>query len=251
MQKIDKFPTEVTKHLKFYVYRLIDPRYGETFYVGKGEGDRIFQHVKGALLATEDEDETSLKISRIKAILKAGLDVGHVIHRHHIVDESVALEIEAALIDAYPGLTNEVSGHGSGEYGCRHVEQIIAEYAAEPFVVKEPLILININKSYEEEGKKVYDAVRGVWIMKKTNAEKYKLVLAHCQGVVVGVFRPKKWLPATKDNFPWLPNDLPKRIGFEGVPAEQEVESLYLKKRVPDEFRRKGTANPVSYRNPS
>ena len=30
----------------YYVYRLIDPRTYQTFYVGKGKGDRVFQHVK-------------------------------------------------------------------------------------------------------------------------------------------------------------------------------------------------------------
>lgn len=32
----DSFPPEVADILKWYVYRLIDPRNGETFYVGKG-----------------------------------------------------------------------------------------------------------------------------------------------------------------------------------------------------------------------
>ena len=31
-----------------YVYRLIDPRNGETFYVGQGRDDRVFQHVREA-----------------------------------------------------------------------------------------------------------------------------------------------------------------------------------------------------------
>ena len=35
----DSFPPEVTAKLKTYVYRLIDPRNGGTFYVGKGVGD--------------------------------------------------------------------------------------------------------------------------------------------------------------------------------------------------------------------
>jgi hypothetical protein len=36
--KLDKFPPEVVDKLKNYVYRLIDPRNGETFYVGRGVG---------------------------------------------------------------------------------------------------------------------------------------------------------------------------------------------------------------------
>lgn len=243
----DKFPPGVIPHLKWYVYRLIDPRSGETFYVGKGRGDRIFEHAKGALAATGEEDFPDLKINRIRAIWAAGLDVGHVIHRHGIEDESVAFQIEAALIDAYPGLSNEVTGHGSDDYGCRHVEQIIAEYAAEPFEPMEPLILISIAKSYDEEERSVYDAVRGVWKINPQKAQSFKLLLAHRRGVVVGAFRPDNWVPATRTNFPWLSEDVPGRVGFTGRPAEQAAQDAYMRKRVPDRLRRKGAANPVRF----
>ena len=33
---------------KFYVYDLIDPRDLRTFYVGKGQGDRVSQHLRGS-----------------------------------------------------------------------------------------------------------------------------------------------------------------------------------------------------------
>ena len=42
---IDSFPPEVQGILGIYVYRLIDPRNGQTFYVGKGKGNRVFQHM--------------------------------------------------------------------------------------------------------------------------------------------------------------------------------------------------------------
>jgi hypothetical protein len=162
----DKFPVGVTSHLGWYVYRLIDPRNGETFCVGKGRNNRLFDHIKAKDdLETEDEDSSDLKFQRVKEIEAAGLEVAHVVHRHKIKNEDLAFEIEAALIDAYPGLSNKVSGHGSGDYGCRHVEQIILEYAAEPFIPQERLILISIGKSYEDERASVYEAVRGVWVI--------------------------------------------------------------------------------------
>ncbi|MGK3600290.1 LEM-3-like GIY-YIG domain-containing protein, partial [Escherichia coli] len=34
-----KFTKEEIEHLGWYVYRLIDPRDGSTFYVGKGKGN--------------------------------------------------------------------------------------------------------------------------------------------------------------------------------------------------------------------
>ncbi len=45
-----------------------DPRNCETFYVGKGKKDRIFQHATRVLPASEDEDATDLKYQRIKHI---------------------------------------------------------------------------------------------------------------------------------------------------------------------------------------
>ena len=46
--KVTDFPEEVARRVGNYVYRLIDPRNGETFYVGKGRRNRVFQHVQAA-----------------------------------------------------------------------------------------------------------------------------------------------------------------------------------------------------------
>lgn len=245
----DKFPPEVIDRLKWYVYRLVDPRNGETFYVGKGRANRVFQHVKGALSAGDDEDAISLKLQRIKDIHTAQLEVAHVIHRHGIETEDVAFQIEGALLDAYPGLTNQMGGHGSGDYGVRHAAEIIAEYTAEPFKAGEQLILINIGKSYEETGKTIYDAVRGCWVINPDRARKRKLVLAHRRGMVIGAFRPTSWVPSTILNFPWHTGD-ESRWGFVGEPADDATARIYVGKRVPEAYRAKGAANPVRFVEP-
>lgn len=245
----DKFPPGVAERLKWYVYRLVDPRNGETFYVGKGKGDRVFQHAKGALSSTKDEDVADLKFQRINDISAAGLDVVQVIHRHNIENEQVAFQIEAALIDAYPGLTNKVSGHGD-DYGCRHVEEIVSEYTARPFKTREPLILFSIGQHHEENRGNVYEAVRGVWRINVSKAKKFKLVLAQRRGIVRGAFRPTEWLEATRANFFWLDHDVPHRRGFVGVPAEQETARLYIGRRVPDTYRVRRAQNPVRYIKP-
>ncbi|HEY5210409.1 MAG TPA: hypothetical protein VIJ42_13300 [Stellaceae bacterium] len=246
------FPNEVAERLKFYVYRLIDPRDGQTFYVGKGKRNRIFQHATGALKKKSgDEDAADLKLQRIKEITSAGLQVAHVIHRHGIEDEKIAFQIEAAVMDAYPGLTNRVSGHGASDYGVRHVEEVIAEYSASPFEVQEPLILINITTSYSDETRNIYDSVRGCWRIDRNKAEAYRLVLAQRRGLVVGAFRPTRWVPATPAYFPWLDEDFPLRSGFEGEQAEIRIANLYVNRRVPEEYRARGAANPIRFITPA
>jgi hypothetical protein len=91
------FPPEVAQRLKTYVYRLIDPRNGETFYVGKGQGNRVFAHIREQV----GDDDPNLKLKRIRDIRLAGFEVAHVIHRHGL-DDRTAYEAEAALMDAYP-----------------------------------------------------------------------------------------------------------------------------------------------------
>ena len=44
MDRVQSFSAGVDEKIGNYVYRLIDPRNGETFYVGKGKGNRIFSH---------------------------------------------------------------------------------------------------------------------------------------------------------------------------------------------------------------
>ncbi len=248
----DGFPDEVFKHLKWYVYRLIDPRNGETFYVGKGEKNRIFDHAKGDFTDEKgEEDATNLKSQRIKEIKAAGLEVSHVVHRYGIDSERVAYEIEAALIDAYQGLTNKVKGH-SKSLGLRHAEEIIREYSAEPFQVSHPLLLISIGVRFGYENFSIYEAVRCAWKVNKRRAEKCELVLARRGKLVVGVFRPTKWIEATHANFPKeLDSDLPGKWGFVGDNPEPEVEQIYLNKRVPDQYLpQKGAQTPFRYCDP-
>ena len=243
----DSFPSGVAEQLKWYVYRLIDPRNGETFYVGKGRGDRVFEHARGLV---GDEDISDPKMHRVKEIAAAGLEVAHVIHRHGIETARNAYEIEASLIDAFPGLTNKVRGHGSRDFGSRHVEEIIDEYAGKEFEVREPLMLISVGSSYYQLS--VYDAVRFAWKLNVNRARTHRLVLANLRGMIVGAFRPAEWLPATTENFndhPWA-HFAPDRWGFVGEEAEPEVWDHYVRKRVPAKYRRRGIQSPVLYCDP-
>ncbi len=236
----ESFPPGVGAKLKTYVYRLIDPRNGETFYVGKGKGDRVFQHVRAELAGG---DEVGDKLRRIREIRMAGFEVAHVIHRHGL-DDDIAVEVEAALIDAYPGLTNIAGGSGSTDRGAMHAKEIIARYAAQPAVFNHRAILININRSATETS--LYEATRYAWKISITKAKQSEIVLATRFGMIVEAFQPSQWLEATKENFPGR-EDRAGRVGFVGDKAPPPIRAQYVGKRVPDEYRKPCSANPVRY----
>jgi hypothetical protein len=241
MNDTASFPPEVMEKLQYYVYRLIDPRYGETFYVGKGKGNRVFSHAKGDIGA--DDDFRDGKLKRINDIKLAGLSVGHVIHRHGM-DAATAFAVESALIDAYPGLENDVDGVGGSEFGTMHATEILTRYCAPEATFEHRALLISVNRS--AENKSLYEATRYAWKISKSNAEQAQLVLSVRQGLIVGAFVADRWLEATADNFPGR-EGVPGRFGFVGKDASEELKKLYVGKRLPEEFRKPGASNPVKY----
>ena len=94
---MNKFSKETSEGLQYYVYRLIDPRDGQAFYVGKGKGNRVFDHASQQMEISNapdvDEDETSLKLRTIGEIRAAGLEVLHIVHRHGM-DDKTSFEVE-------------------------------------------------------------------------------------------------------------------------------------------------------------
>lgn len=238
------FSQYVAEEIGYYVYRLIDPRNGETFYVGKGTGNRLFAHIKGESEA--DEDSLSQKLQRIREIRLDGFEVGHIVHRHGL-DEKTAYEVEAALIDAYPTVTNAVGGHYSDERGVMHATQIVQQYEAPEAIFKHQAIIITINQTATERS--IYDAVRYAWKIDPKKAKQAEFVLAVQRGVIVGVFKPQEWLPATPDNFPATSDVREGRWGFVGKEAPSQIARLYLRHRIPGSMRKRGAANPVRYVN--
>ncbi|MDE6657305.1 MAG: GIY-YIG nuclease family protein, partial [Oscillospiraceae bacterium] len=99
-----------------YVYGLIDPRTKQIFYIGKGTGNRVFEHEQESL---KNPDSEKLKLKTIAEIKAAGLAVEKIIINWNMT-KSEAFAAEAALINVlnYIGtikLTNIVAGHHSPE----------------------------------------------------------------------------------------------------------------------------------------
>lgn len=188
------------------------------------------------------------KIKTIRDILPSGLEPIHIIHRHGMTEEE-SLLVEAALMDAYPGaLDNLVDGHGAKDFGAAHVNQLVDAYKSEPMDFADyKVLLIKINRT--AGNKSIYECVRHAWPIKMERAKKAEYVLAVDKGICRGVFKPNRWMVATKVNFPALTEDLLKRCGFEGVEAPANIVKHFINKRLPDGFIKKGKAFPCEYVN--
>ena len=160
------------------------------------------------------------------------------------MNDKTAMEVEAALIDAYPGLTNVAGGDGSGDFGAMHAQEIVNRYQAVVAEIKHRAILINVNRSATETS--LYEATRYSWKISPSRAKRAEIVLAVRYGIIIAVFNAKKWLPATSENFPGH-EPVPGRYGFIGTEVSDSIRKLYVGKRIPDEYRKKGAANPIKY----
>ena len=114
------------------------------------------------------------------------------------------------------------------------------------------VLIININRQFREGASldELYEATRFAWRVSKSKAEKAEVILATYQGEIRAAFVAEEWLQATPENFPGrCRKTVPERFGFIGCEASPDIQNLYVGKRVPDEFRKRGAANPIRYVN--
>lgn len=114
----------------------------------------------------------------------------HIIHRHGLTEKE-AFEIEAALIDfnGLSDLTNHVQGFNSDDRGRMTVVEVIAKYEAPVAEIKEPVILITVNRLYRRGmcGEELYEITCGKWITgpHRSNA---KYTFAVYKGIIREVY---------------------------------------------------------------
>lgn len=211
--RINEFPQSVVERLRFYVYALRDPRDGAVFYVGKGTGNRVFQHAAESLARPNQTD----KLERIRAIHTSGAHVQYEIVRHGL-EEQQAFEVESALIDwiGVHALTNSVDGHHADTRGRMKVAELIATYGAKPVVISEPTILVILNRRFERniDAERLYEATRGDWVL-GARKSKAKYVVAVFRGLVRAVYRVESWDPVENNGA------AKKRWRFTGTPAAE------------------------------
>ncbi len=240
-----RFSPRVVEKLARYVYRLVDPRNDETFYVGRGVGNRVFDHME------EAQDAFflgggSAKVKRINAIHKAGKRVKAVIHRHGLRDDVEAATVEAALIEAFPNLTNQVAGTGTRAFGARTTEEAIEQYDLPPAGVhREKCLLLSITKRWPRQNddaptswSDIYARARHGWALDVERARKADWVVAHAHGIVRAVFVAREWRPASDPIFAAFPKpESDNAWGFIGGPGRWYAWDNWVGRRVPDAYR--------------
>lgn len=182
---------QVAKLLKSYVYIYIDPRNGKPFYVGKGRGNRLFSHLR-------DKSDTE-KVARIAEIQRSGKEPQIEILRYGLSDSEARL-VEAASIDLIgkAKLTNQMAGHHEGSYGRITSKNVVSMINARKVRVQHKAILLTINSLYRSDMSKeeLYETTRGIWKVGEAGRNKVEYAFGLYQGIVLEVYRIKKWYPA-------------------------------------------------------
>lgn len=234
-----KFKQKVKEALGYYVYVLVDPRDNKIFYIGKGKGNRLFQHADAAIV----DKSHNLKLDTIRSIKSEGKEVVYYIIRHNL-EESEAFLVESALIDilTYPKinhnnqLTNLIAGHHQWDEGIKSIDEINTLYDCPKIEVKNNILLVSLNKSYNQAKAKgiykrfdIYESTRKYWKISRNKSEQINYVLGVYKGVVRCVIKVEshKFVSQTEDGTIFLT----PRCCFEG---EICPNSIYMNKDVSD-----------------
>ncbi len=228
-----EFSKAVCERIGYYVYILKDPRSSTIIYIGKGIGNRIFQHATDALTNSENSD----KLNLIRDIHNSGIKVEYYILRHGLTEKE-SFEIESACIDllGLNNLTNVVKGHYSWERGLKTVDEISQYYDAKIITITEPTIIININKLYKRfmTEQELYDITRSSWKVAEHRRKSVKYAVASYRGLVRAVYEIKSW------------NIKGSRWEFSGVEAASQIVEKYMNQSL-DNYVVKGSQNPIKY----
>jgi len=239
-------PTEVAHHLGYYVYLYIDPRSGNPFYVGKGQGQRALSH-----LSAEGESRKARILAELKQLdLNPQIDI----LAHALPNEETAFRIEAAIIDFFglDVLSNTVRGWQSIQLGRMPLKELVTYYAATPVDIDDPVLLIRINKLYRHgmSATELYEATRGVWKLGERR-EKAEFAFAVFEGVVREVYEIHSWHPAGAQHYESRSADdvtLKGRWEFRGQVASDKIRSKYVDRSVKKYLPPKAQ-NPIAYVN--
>lgn len=235
------FSQSTQEALGFYVYCLVDPRDNRVFYIGKGKGNRVFDHIHCAI----EEDGSNLKLETIRAIHANDKEVKHYIIRHKLTQDE-AYKIESTLIDflTYPDfnmervLTNIVSGHHEYDEGIKTVGDVNAIYDCPKIEAThdDGILLVSLNKTFDQKRAggvykrpNIFESTRKYWYIGQGQPDKIKYVLGVYCGIVRCVIKVTgyKWVEESDQGVKFKK----PRCCFEG---ENLTDSPFLHKDVTD-----------------
>lgn len=236
-----------------YVYLLINPLDNKIFYVGKGKGNRVFDHAKAI-----SSDWISDKLDIIRSIIDKGEKVKYYILRHGMTEKEAYL-VESSFIDFLTfsdfsfvaNISNIVAGHNQWDKGLKTVEEIELLYNCLPLDIENKphkLLCININGTYHSSAD-IYEITRKSWVLNPIRANQADYVVAEFRGIIRAIFKVdgKGWQRVEREeNAEYFKGKSKARYYFEGKEVlDKEIQEIYLNKRLPP--KPKGQANPVWY----
>ncbi len=188
------FSTLTREKMRCYVYRLVDPRTDEAFYVGKGTGDRVFSHMAG-----DGGDEASQKLRTIAEIREAGfVPVVQIVA--HDLDDDKALLLEAVLIrtTGLGTLANRVHGRYTRDL-LLTIDDVESRYGARTVderTLTERVLLVSLNggrrntpfPNFQHLHAEVERRTLGDWKVAAKSAARVELVAGVYGGVVRSLF---------------------------------------------------------------
>jgi uncharacterized protein len=240
----------VAEKLGYYVYALRDPRNGELFYVGKGKGQRAYQHARRGATARRGAEE-GLKLARIRAICERGLYPEVEIIRHEL-SEDEAFTVEAGVLDALKltglELTTEIAGHGAGR-GWEPFADLVVRYRAKPVKIlpEHPVVLIRLNREqWQDDKRPLYERTRKWWRMGDRRL-RANWAFSVYDGIVRAVYRIEGWEQPTQRDLKGNPQRR-GRWAFRGT-QDAELEKRYFSADVRAELGARGSQYPIRYIN--
>ena len=262
---MNKFSEKTLQALgEYYVYALIDPRVNQIFYIGKGSHNRVFEHEEEDI---NDPYSNKDKLNKIKAIKKAGYDIGKIIINDNLTEDE-AYAAEASLINAFnyigkEKLTNIVSGHHTTEaLTVEEYERINGATELKDIDIKHNILVIRINKLYRSNMSAIelYNAVRGIWKLSYKKVKEIQYVFGVYNSLIVGVYKPTKWF-ICKEAKEYLPRkdiiltkENEDRLFFRDEYFEKGItdsqQNNYLGKSINGLNIKQGAQNPVTYLYP-
>jgi uncharacterized protein len=242
---IPRIAPAVARRLGYYVYLYVNPMDDSVFYVGKGKNGRALAHLRA------DEKKAIARV--IRKLRASGAQPRIEILAHGLGTPNAALKLEAAAIDllGLGNLANAVRGHGT-QYGRMALQEVVAHYTRRRANIREPAILIRINKLYRYGMTQadLYDATRSAWHVGERRGDA-KYAFSVFEGVVREVYRITHWLPAGStfnSRFDGRGHPEPNRREFVGTIAEDDVRRRYINRYVGHLFSQ-GAQNPIAYVN--